>query len=76
MNNLEDKYQQFLSDGKAQSDTLHFWHEYLNDIELSLNYVKAEKIPDWQLHLACCADIISKLCLMGTYLSCRNTSST
>ena len=54
MNNLEDKYQQFLSDGKARSDTFH-----LNDIGLSLNYVKSEKIPDWQLHLACCADIIS-----------------
>ena len=59
VNNFEDKYQQFLSDGKAQSNTFHFWHEYINDIELSLNYVKAEKIPDWQLYLACCADIIS-----------------
>ena len=37
VNNLEDKYQQFLSDGKAQSDTFHFWHEYVNDIELCLN---------------------------------------
>ena len=59
VNNLEDKCQQFLSDGKVQSDTFHFWHEYLNDIELGLNYVKAEKIPDWQFHLICCADIIS-----------------
>ena len=59
VNNLEDKYQQLLSDEKAQSDTFHFWHEYLNDIELGLNYVKAEKIPDWQLHLACSADITS-----------------
>ena len=39
--------------------TFHFWHEYLNDIELSLHYVEAEEIPDWQLHLACYADIIS-----------------
>ena len=31
----------------------------MNDVELSLNYIKAERIPDWQLHLACCADIIS-----------------
>ena len=59
VNNLEDKYQQFLSDGKVQSGTFHFWHEHLNDIELCLNYVKAEKIPDWQLDLACCADITS-----------------
>ena len=28
-NNLEDKYQQFLSNGKAQSNAFHFWHEYL-----------------------------------------------
>ena len=58
-NDLEDKYKQFLVEGKAQSKTFHFWHEYLNDVELSLNYIKAERIPDWQLHLACCADIIS-----------------
>ena len=26
VNNLVDKYQQFHSDGKGQSDTFHFWH--------------------------------------------------
>ena len=59
VNNLEDKYQQLLSDGKAQINTFHFWHEYSNDIELNLNHIKAEKIPYWQIHLACCADTIS-----------------
>ena len=28
VNNWENKYQQFLFDGKVQSDTFHFWREY------------------------------------------------
>ena len=58
-NDVEEKYKQFVSAGKSQSNTFHFWHEYLHDLQLSLDCMKAEKRPDWQLHLATCADIVS-----------------
>ena len=56
---VEEKYKQFASAGKSQSNTFHFWHKYLHDVKLSLDYMKTEKRPDWQLHLATCADIMS-----------------
>ena len=54
---LKKKYKQFISAGKSQSNTFHFWHEYLHNVELSLDYIKAEKRPDSQPYLATCADI-------------------
>ena len=45
-NDVEEKYKQFVSVGKSQSNTFPFWHEYLHNVQLSLDYIKAEKRPD------------------------------
>lgn len=39
----ENDYEEFLSEGKKQTSTFHFWHQYISDVQVALDYILAEK---------------------------------
>ena len=57
LTNFSEHYDKSINEGKAASNTFHFWHDYVKDIELCLDYIASVKLPDWEKHLACCSQI-------------------
>ncbi|KXJ20012.1 hypothetical protein AC249_AIPGENE15286 [Exaiptasia diaphana] len=48
----------FVSEAKAKSKVFCFWMEYISVVLLLLQFVKAERIGDWQLHLSSTAPMV------------------
>ena len=55
----EQDFKQFITDGKKASHTFHLWTQYIEDVQIALDYIAAEKIPNWLQHLQRFADICS-----------------
>lgn len=50
-------YDEYLENGRNTSNTFAFWEQYISGVEIALDYIAAEKIPSWEQHLKCFADI-------------------
>ena len=53
----EQEFKQFITDGKKASHTFHLWTQYIEDVQIALDYITAEKIPNWLQHFQRFADI-------------------
>ena len=57
-----DEFQQVLAqhlkEAAAQSRTGKLWVQYINQVLLMLNFIRAERTGNWQLHLHCVQEII------------------
>lgn len=60
----------FNEQGKARSLTFHLWLQYMEDVELAMEYIAAERVPSWSQHLRCFVEI---LCYAFAY-DCHNYS--
>ena len=47
----EQEFQEFIADGQRTSNTFSLWNQYIEDIQIALDYIAAEKIPSWDQHL-------------------------
>ena len=54
--------------GRLHSLTFHLWLQYIEDIELAIDYIAAERVPSWSQHLRCFVEI---LCYAFAY-DCHN----
>ena len=55
----EQDFEQFIADGQRSSHTFSLWNQYIEDIQIALDYIAAEKIPIWDQHLQSFAEICS-----------------
>ena len=53
----EQEFRQFITHGKKASHTFHLWTQYIEDVQIALDYIAAEKIPNLLKHIQCFADI-------------------
>ena len=56
---LWSQFQVFKSEARAISKMFIFWEEYVSTVKLLLQFIKAERTGNWQLHLSCVAAIVA-----------------
>ena len=61
---LRSLFQEFKSESKAYSKMFTFWEEYCHMVKLLLQFVKAERSGNWEMHLLCVSAMIPYFCAM------------
>ena len=54
----QDMFNEFIETGKAHSMTFHLWNEYIIDVEITFDYIYAEKAPNWNMHISAFAEML------------------
>ena len=55
----DPEFQVFVKEGQKSSDTFSLWNQYIEDMQIALDYIAAEKIPNWTQHLQAFAESCS-----------------
>ena len=68
MQDYQPLFETFNEQGREHSVTFHLWLQYIEDIELAMDYIAAARVPSWGQHLRCFVEI---LCYAVAY-DCHN----
>ena len=55
---FKDPFNRFCEESEVKSKTFQFWNEYTKMVGMLLRYIRAERVGNWDLHLASVVEMI------------------
>ena len=55
---FKDPFMRFCEESEVKSKTFQFWNEYTKMVGTLLRYIRAERVGNWDLHLASVVEMI------------------